>query len=112
MYACTHTNTHAHRCTARVSTGYLLSRIEGQPGSPEKPLSDLGRVSYEAFWKSVVMEYLAAHADSPNFSFKRTCLELLLWVCLFGTLLSAMERGVNCVHRYRIDQSSKETVQF
>ena len=39
-------------------SGYLLSRREGQPGSPEKPLSDLGRVSYQAYWKSVVLEHI------------------------------------------------------
>jgi len=39
--------------------GYLLSKEEGQPGTPEVPLSDLGRVSYHAYWKSVVLEYLA-----------------------------------------------------
>lgn len=40
------------------STGYLLSKREGQPGSPEKPLSDLGRLSYMAYWRSVVLECL------------------------------------------------------
>lgn len=38
--------------------GYLLSKREGQPGSPEKPLSDLGRLSYMAYWRSVVLECL------------------------------------------------------
>lgn len=39
-------------------TGYLLSKREGQPGSPEKPLSDLGRLSYMAYWRSEVLECL------------------------------------------------------
>ena len=63
-----------HKTATFLSSGYLLSRIEGQPGSPEKPLSDLGRVSYEAFWKSVVMEYLAEH-NNGNFSFKGQCIK-------------------------------------
>ncbi|KAK9887773.1 hypothetical protein WA026_000088 [Henosepilachna vigintioctopunctata] len=46
-----------------IEFSYLLSKEEGQPGTPEKPLSDLGRVSYHAYWKSVVLEYLDKHRD-------------------------------------------------
>jgi hypothetical protein len=38
--------------------GYLLSQKEKKMGSPEKPLSELGRLSYRSFWKRTVMKYL------------------------------------------------------
>lgn len=60
-------NTHKQSCLLSLSLsvfpGYLLSRLEGQAGSPEKPLSDLGRLSYLAYWKSVILEYLHNHPD-------------------------------------------------
>ena len=48
--------------------GYLLSRVEGQPGSPEKPLSDLGRVSYRAYWKHVVLDFLHQNSNVKTIS--------------------------------------------
>ncbi|XP_065923500.1 histone acetyltransferase KAT6B isoform X4 [Magallana gigas] len=47
-----------------IDFSYMLSRVEGHPGSPEKPLSDLGKVSYLAYWKSVIIEYLHKYQDS------------------------------------------------
>lgn len=44
-----------------IDFSYLLSKAEKTPGTPEKPLSDLGKVSYHSYWKSVLLEYINSH---------------------------------------------------
>ncbi|KNC53155.1 histone acetyltransferase KAT5 [Thecamonas trahens ATCC 50062] len=41
-----------------IDFSYLLSRVEGKPGSPEKPLSELGLLSYRAYWRQRVLDVL------------------------------------------------------
>jgi len=41
-----------------ISLSYELSKIEQKAGSPEKPLSDLGAVSYRSYWSSVLLDIL------------------------------------------------------
>ena len=42
-----------------ISLSYELSKREGVTGSPEKPLSDLGKISYRSYWTHVLMNLLA-----------------------------------------------------
>ncbi|PIA19707.1 hypothetical protein COEREDRAFT_27675, partial [Coemansia reversa NRRL 1564] len=43
-----------------IEFSYLLSKKEGVPGSPEKPLSDFGLLSYLSYWRRAIYEILLA----------------------------------------------------
>ncbi|KAL3139632.1 hypothetical protein ABBQ38_003948 [Trebouxia sp. C0009 RCD-2024] len=44
-----------------ISFSYELSRKENRVGTPERPLSDLGQVSYRSYWTRVLLDLLREH---------------------------------------------------
>ncbi|GAB7340306.1 hypothetical protein MBLNU457_6761t2 [Dothideomycetes sp. NU457] len=47
-----------------IEFSYLLTKVEGRTGSPEKPLSDMGLVSYRSYWRQVLCKLLLRYKDS------------------------------------------------
>ena len=39
-----------------ISISYEITKRENTTGSPEKPLSDLGKISYRSYWTFVIMQ--------------------------------------------------------
>ncbi len=54
-----------------IAFSYELSKKEGKVGTPERPLSDLGLLSYRGYWTRILLDILKKHRG--NVSIKVTC---------------------------------------
>jgi hypothetical protein len=50
-----------------ITVGYLLSKKEGRTGSPEKPLSGLGALSYRNYWQHTTFRFLSSATGPVTF---------------------------------------------
>lgn len=50
-----------------INMSYELSKIEKRVGTPEKPLSDLGRQTYLSFWTQKIIDYIRG-LNGQNFT--------------------------------------------
>jgi hypothetical protein len=71
-----------HKLTCSPALGYLLSKKEKRLGTPEKPLSDLGLVTYRTYWTLAIFRYLLSVPDNEQSSLT------IDDVCTFTSIIS------------------------
>ncbi|XP_032230595.1 histone acetyltransferase KAT5 [Nematostella vectensis] len=60
-----------------IEFSYELSKFEGKTGTPEKPLSDLGLLSYRSYWSQTILEILVGlkseDGNPPSITINEIC---------------------------------------
>lgn len=74
------------KCYFHCGTAYELSKKEGKVGTPERPLSDLGLLSYKGYWTRVLLDILKKHKGNISIKVR------------FSVLVRAFFSLNNCVH--------------
>ncbi|KFY99759.1 hypothetical protein V500_01287 [Pseudogymnoascus sp. VKM F-4518 (FW-2643)] len=98
-----------------IAVSYEISRREKIIGGPEKPISDLGKMSYIKYWSGEVARYLLGVGDMEKKKTKVVSLDEIsagTWICVEDCLTAlkhmniavAAGRGKGDVQRVKIDK--------
>ncbi|KFX97057.1 hypothetical protein V495_03461 [Pseudogymnoascus sp. VKM F-4514 (FW-929)] len=98
-----------------IAVSYEISRREKIIGGPEKPISDLGKMSYIKYWSGEVARYLLDVGDMEKKKTKAVTLDEIsagTWICVEDCLAAlkhmniavAAGRGKGDVQRVKIDK--------
>lgn len=92
-----------------IQFSYELSKIEGKAGSPEKPLSDLGLLSYRQYWIEQLIEILLICNDSGDkINIEQLAQDLAMTVVDVETTLQAYKMQVYHKGEHKIIITKKE----
>lgn len=89
-----------------IDFSYLLSAAENRIGTPEKPLSDLGLVSYRNYWKvriSFVLRDLSEPISIEKLS-ERATMTVEDTICALENLQALLHEPYSDAYAIRIDQ--------
>jgi histone acetyltransferase HTATIP len=76
-----------------ITSGYELTKLEKKTGSPEKPLSALGQMTYKSYWHSTIIAKLEEYRRSQSqvtviqLRFSRSFFNPMVFVNTFFLLL-------------------------
>ncbi|KAG0168011.1 hypothetical protein DFQ28_005918 [Apophysomyces sp. BC1034] len=107
-----------------IDFSYLLSKTESKTGSPERPLSDLGLLSYRSYWKNIIFRELR-HQESPvsieELSLRTSmtaddiistlqCNEMIRWDDTTNQFILEINQGIVEAHAHKMEQKQLPAV--
>ncbi|XP_055603030.1 histone acetyltransferase Tip60 isoform X3 [Uranotaenia lowii] len=102
-----------------IEFSYELSKFEGKTGSPEKPLSDLGLLSYRSYWAQTILEILliakpTGDNDKPQITINEICEltsikkeDVISTLQILNLINYYKGQYIVCINKETIDQHKK-----